>query len=314
MNKRLKETLSALLYILPAIVILLSFRVLPIILAVRTSFFDWTMAGTGKFIYLQNYIRVLHDPVFWKSLLNTFWYVLFSVPLMIAVALLIAILLNQRIKGLGIYRTIYYLPVVTSIVAVSVVWKWIFNPDRGFLNYVLSWIHVSNIRWLEDPRGVFEVLFGATNLPDILKGPSIALLSLAIMAIWKGLGYNVVIFLAGLQNVPTQYYEAAKIDGAGPWRIFRNVTWPMLSPTTFYILIMTTITSFDAFAPVWIMTGPPAGGPLNTTKVLMYYFYEQSFEVWKLGYGAAIAFFSFLIIMSLTVFQRTVIEKRVHYG
>jgi multiple sugar transport system permease protein len=314
MNKRLKETLAALLYILPALVVLLSFRVLPIILAVRTSFFDWTMAGTGKFVYLQNYIRVLHDPVFWKSLLNTFWYVLFSVPLMIAVSLFVAVLLNQKIRALGVYRTIYYLPVVTSIVAVSVVWKWIFSPDRGVLNYVLSWIHVSNIRWLEDPRGLFEVIAGASNLPDILKGPSIALLSLAIMAIWKGLGYNVVIFLAGLQNVPTQYYEAAKIDGAGPWRIFRSITWPMLSPTTFYILIMTTIVSFDAFAPVWIMTGPPAGGPLNTTKVLMYYFYEQSFEAWKLGYGAAIAFFSFLIIMSLTIFQRTVIEKRVHYG
>jgi multiple sugar transport system permease protein len=314
MNRRLKEGLIALLYILPAIVVLLSFRVLPIILAVRTSFFDWTMAGTGKFVYLQNYIRVLHDPVFWKSLLNTFWYILFSVPLMIAISLFIAVLLNQKIRGLGVYRTIYYLPVVTSIIAVSVVWKWIFNPDRGLLNYVLSWIHVSNIRWLEDPRGLFEVIFGATNLPDILKGPSIALLSLAIMAIWKGLGYNVVIFLAGLQNVPVQYYEAAKIDGAGPWRIFRSVTWPMLSPTTFYVLIMTTIVSFDAFAPVWIMTGPPAGGPLNTTKVVMYYFFEQSFEVWKLGYGAAIAFFSFLIIMTLTIIQRTVIEKRVHYG
>jgi multiple sugar transport system permease protein len=314
MNRRLKEGLIALLYILPAIVVLLSFRVLPIILAVRTSFFDWTMAGTGKFVYLQNYIRVLHDPVFWKSLLNTFWYILFSVPLMIAISLFIAVLLNQKIRGLGVYRTIYYLPVVTSIIAVSVVWKWIFNPDRGLLNYVLSWIHVSNIRWLEDPRGLFEVIFGATNLPDILKGPSIALLSLAIMAIWKGLGYNVVIFLAGLLNVPVQYYEAAKIDGAGPWRIFRSVTWPMLSPTTFYVLIMTTIVSFDAFAPVWIMTGPPAGGPLNTTKVVMYYFFEQSFEVWKLGYGAAIAFFSFLIIMTLTIIQRTVIEKRVHYG
>jgi multiple sugar transport system permease protein len=314
MTRRLKEALAALLFLLPALLILLSFRVVPILLAVRTSFFDWTMAGSGQFVYLQNYIRVLNDPVFWKSLLNTFWYVLFSVPVMIVAALAVAILLNQKIRGLGIYRTIYYLPVVTSIVAVSVVWKWLFNPDRGFLNYVLSWFHVTHLRWLEDPRGVFEVLTGITTLPALLKGPSIALLSLAIMAIWKGLGYNVVIFLAGLQNVPTQYYEAAKIDGAGPWRTFRSVTWPLLSPTTFYILIMTTIVSFDAFAPVWIMTGPPAGGPLNTTKVVMYYFYEQSFEVWKLGYGAAIAFLSFLIIMTLTIVQRTVVERRVHYG
>jgi len=313
-NRRVRETLAALLYLLPALVVLVSFRVIPILLAVRTSFFDWTMAGSGRFVYLQNYIRVLNDPVFWKSLLNTFWYVLFSVPVMIVVSLFIAVLLNQKIRGLGIYRTIYYLPVVTSIVAVSVVWKWLLNPDRGFLNYALSWFHVSQLRWLEDPRGLFEVLTGVQNLPAVLKGPSIALLSLAIMAIWKGLGYNVVIFLAGLQNVPAQYYEAAKIDGAGAWRTFRNVTWPLLSPTTFYILIITTIVSFDAFAPVWIMTGPPAGGPLNTTKVVMYYFYEQSFEVWKLGYGAAIAFLSFLVIMTLTIIQRTVVERRVHYG
>jgi multiple sugar transport system permease protein len=217
---------------------------------------------------------------------------------------------------LGIYRTVYYLPVVTSIVAVSVVWKWILNPERGLLNYLLSFLGVHGVRWLEDPRGLFSIIFTpfGVNLPDLLAGPSIAMVSLIIMSVWKGIGYNVVIYLAGLQNIPSQYYEAAKIDGAGKFSIIRNVTWPLISPTTFYILIMSTIVAFETFTQVWIMTGPPPGGPLGTTKVVMYYFYEQSFELWRLGYGAAIAFFAFLIILALTVFQKIFLERRVHYA
>ncbi|MBS4016305.1 MAG: sugar ABC transporter permease [Candidatus Latescibacteria bacterium] len=315
MNKQFKAFLTGLAYLGPALIILLSFRIIPILFSVRISLYDWGMAGARKFVGFANYLQVLQDPIFWNSLLNTFWYALFTVPVMLFLSLVIAVLLNQKIKGLGFYRTLYYLPVVTSIVAVSIVWKWLFNPDRGLLNYLLSLISVSPIRWLEDPRGLFAIVFGALGirLPSVLAGPSIALCSLIIMSIWKGLGYNIVIFLAGLQNIPTQYYEAAKIDGAGPLRLFRNVTWPLLSPTTFYILIMSTIVAFEAFAQVWIMTGPPPGGPLGTTKVVMYYFYEQSFELWRLGYGASIAFIAFLIILALTIFQRTVLEKRVHY-
>jgi multiple sugar transport system permease protein len=172
------------------------------------------------------------------------------------------------------------------------------------------------VHWLDDPRGIFTVIFGplGIHLPTVLNGPSVALCSLIIMSIWKGLGYNIVIFLAGLQNIPTAYYEAAKIDGAGRFRLFRNVTWPLLTPITFFILVMSTISAFEAFAQVWIMTGPPPGGPLGTTNVVMYYFYEQSFELWRLGYGASIAFFAFLIILALTIFQRQFLEKRVTYA
>ncbi|MEO0076108.1 MAG: sugar ABC transporter permease [candidate division WOR-3 bacterium] len=316
MNKKLKAFFTGLVFLLPALIILLTFRIIPILLSVRISLYDWGMAGARKFLGLANYIQVLKDPVFWQSLLNTFWYAVFTVPTMLFLSLFIAILLNQKIRGLGIYRTIYYLPVVTSIVAVSIVWKWLFNPERGLLNYLLSLLHISPIRWLEDPRGLFTLIFNplGINLPRILHGPSVALCSLIIMSIWKGLGYNIVIFLAGLQNIPNTYYEAAKIDGAGRFRLFKDVTWPLLTPTTFYILIMSTITAFEAFAQVWIMTGPPAGGPLGTTKVVMYYFYEQSFELWRMGYGAAIAFIAFLIILALTIFQRQFLEKRVHYA
>lgn len=315
MAKKLKQTLIGFAYLTPALIVLLSFRIIPILFSVRISLYDWGMAGARAFVGLNNYLQVLKDPVFYTSLLNTFWYALFTVPTMIFLSLVIAVLLNQKIKGLGFYRTLYYLPVVTSIVAVSIVWKWLFNPERGLLNYLLSLINVSPIRWLEDPRGIFSIIFNAMGIqiPSVLSGPSVALCSLIIMSIWKGLGYNIVIFLAGLQNIPTQYYEAAKIDGAGPFRLFRNITWPLLSPTTFYILIMSTIVAFEAFAQVWIMTSPP-GGPLGTTKVVMYYFYEQSFELWRLGYGAAIAFIAFLIILALTILQRTVLEKRVHYA
>jgi len=152
MNRRLKETIAGYCYLLPALVILIIFRIIPILYSVRISLYDWGMAGPRKFVGLKNYLDVLSDPVFWQSLLNTGWFVIFSVPLMLFLALFIALLLNTKIKGLGIYRTVYYLPVVTSIVAVSVVWKWILNPERGLLNYLLSFIGVKGIRWLEDPR------------------------------------------------------------------------------------------------------------------------------------------------------------------
>ncbi|UCG43363.1 MAG: sugar ABC transporter permease [candidate division WOR-3 bacterium] len=315
-SRKLKEAGVGFLYLLPALLVLAAFRILPILLSARVSLYDWGMAGAREFVGLGNYLAVLQDPVFWKSLLNTGWYMVFTVPIQLFLALFIAVLLNQRIRWLGAYRTVYYLPVVTSIVAVSIVWKWILHPDRGLLNYILSWVGAGGLRWLQDPRGLFQLVFGDTRnlIPLALRGPSIAMCSLIIMGVWKGLGYNIVIFLAGLQNIPKTYYEAARIDGAGRFRMFRSITWPLISPTTYYVLIMSSIVAFETFAQVWIMTGPPSGGPLSTTKVVMYYFYENSFEFWRLGYGASIAFFAFLIILGLTIIQRLVLERRVHYG
>lgn len=314
--RRIREAIGGLAYLLPAVAVLAVFRILPIILSVRVSLYDWGMAGPRAFVGLGNYLAVLRDPVFWKALANTGWYLALEVPALLILSLLIAVLLNQRIRALGLYRTVYYLPVVTSIVAVSIVWKWILHPDRGLLNYLLSWIGADGLRWLQDPRGLFQLLLGPAgrDLPYALRGPSIALCALILMGIWKGLGYNIVIFLAGLQNIPRTYYEAARIDGAGRFRLFRSITWPLISPTTYYVLIMSSIIAFETFTQVWIMTGPPTGGPLSTTKVVMYYFYENSFELWRLGYGASIAFLAFLIILVLTVVQRTVLERRVHYG
>jgi len=312
MRQGKREFLYGMLFLLPAVVILLVFKVLPVLLAFDISFHEWGIAGDKGFVGLQNYIFLLKDRYFWQALWNTFLYTLFSVPLSIISSLFIAYLLNQNIKAVGFFRTIYFLPVVTSLVAVSVVWKWLYNPQRGLFNSILATLNLPTLKWLEEPRGIFEMITGA-DLPFLLEGPSLALFSLVILSVWKSLGYNIVIFIAGLKNISETYYEAAKIDGANQWQIVKNVMLPLLSPTTFYVLIMTTISSFQVFAPVWMMTGPPTGGPLGKTSVVIYYLFRKGYEEYQVGYGSAIAFIFFIIILAITLYQRKVTEKRVYY-
>lgn len=310
--RKFKEFTYPLILLSPALAILLMFKVFPIIYAFRLSFYDWGIAGERGFVGFLNYVYLFKDPFFWQSLWNTLMYALFAVPMGIIISLIIASLLNRGIRGLGFFRTAYFLPVITSIVAVSVVWKWLYNPQRGLFNYLFTLVGMSPLKWLEEPRGIFEILTGH-SLPMLLKGPSLALFSLVLLSVWKSLGYNIVIFLAGLKNIPNVYYEAAKIDGAGPISTLFNVTLPLLSPTTFYVAIMTTITSFRVFAPVWLMTGPPPGGPLGTTSVIVYYLFQKGYEEYQVGYGSAIAFVFFILILTITVIQKTVLEKRVYY-
>lgn len=310
MNRRI--WITAIILIAPALLILAMFRFYPILSAFRLSFYDWGISGEKGFVGLANFRALFEDPFFWQSLVNTFWYAIVSVPMSIIVSLIVASLLNRGIKALGLYRTIYFLPVVTSIVAVSVVWKWLYDPQRGLFNYIMMLLHLKPLMWLEEPRGIFEMITGR-QLPMVLKGPSLALFSIAIMSVWKSMGYNIVIFLAGLKNIPDVYYESAKIDGAGPISTFRNVTIPLLSPTTFFVTIMTTIISLQVFAPIWTMTGPPPGGPLGSTNVVIYYLYQKGFEEYQVGYGSAIAFIFFLIILTITIFQKAYLEKRVYY-
>lgn len=309
MNKRYEKI--AYLFLFPALLIIFVFRFYPILQAIQMSLYNWSIAGPLKFIWFKNYYRLLIDPKFYQSLVNTLWYVIGVVPVTIVISIIIAYLLNQRIKCQGLYRTIYYLPVVTSIVAISVVWRWIFNPDRGILNAIFNIFGIGGIKWLNDSRGIFEVILN-TELSGFLAGPSIALCSLMIMAIWHNIGYSIIICLAGLQNIPAQYYEAAKIDGARGWRLFWNITIPILSPTIFYLLITQSIIAFNTFTPVYVMTQPP-GGPLGTTSLAVYYLYEQSFRLWNLGYANAIAFVIFIIIFTLTKFQQRFLEHRVYY-
>lgn len=308
--------MSPYLYLIPAALVIAVFKFLPMIYAAVVSLCDWGIGGFQAFVFLDNYHKLFNDPIFWKSLLNTVYFSIGTVPIGLFLAMFLAIFLNQKIRGLGWYRTIYFMPVVTSLVAISMVWKWIFHESTGLANYLLSLLGMDGLEWLGEPQGIISMFFGqfGLDIPNWMGGPSLALTAVIIVSVWKGLGYNIVIFLAGLQSIPEHYYEAATIDGANGWHRFRHVTWPLLSPTTFYVLVMTTIISFQVFTQIYLMTGPPPGAPMDTTTVIVYYLYEQGFDFYRSGYASAIAFVLFLIILSLTLFQRKVVEKRVHYA
>ncbi len=312
--RKLLKTLNPYLYLIPALAVIIVFRFLPMLYAFRVSFFKWGMGGVERFVALGNYISILKDSNFWKAFGNTIYFSLGVVPTSLFLSLFLAVLLKQKIRGVRFFRTIYFLPVITSVIAVSMVWKWIYHPQAGLANSLLGFFNIKGINWLSEWKGIFELIFNSFKVHPLIKGPSIALLSLIIVSVWKGLGYNIVLFLAGLENIPIQYYEAAKVDGANRWQMFRSITWPLLSPTTFYVLLMTTIVSFQMFAYVWMMTGPPAGGPLGTTNVLVYYLYDYAFNFSRYGYGTAVAFILFVIILSLTLLQRKIVERNVFYG
>jgi multiple sugar transport system permease protein len=290
-NKRKKYDWAGYLYVLPAFTVIAMFHIFPIGFAFIMSFFKTGIRDYFReFNGLVNYKTVFADEYFWQSMWHTIYYVIGTVPISIFLSLFVAILLNQKIKGLESYRVIYFIPVVTSMVGICIVWKYIYQAD-GILNKMLSVIGISGGDWL-----------GSTfwAMPAII-----------FMSVWKGLGYNVVIFLAGLQNIPMSLYDAAKIDGANKWQQFWNVTWPMISPTTFFVLIMATISSFQVFGQIFIMTG---GGPLKSTTVVIYHLYEKAYGQHKMGEASAIAFIIFTIIISFTFLQKKFVGEKVHYS
>ena len=279
-------------YLMPVFLILLTFQVLPIFYSFSLSLYSWDLIGQPQWIGWDNFFRIWDDPMFWKSIWNTLYYSIIIVPLSITCSLSVAMLLNNPIAGLGIYRTIYFLPVITSINAVAIVWNFIYHPDYGLLNKMLAIVGLPGQTWLQDP-------FWA--MPCII-----------LMSVWKGLGYNVIIFLAGLQNIPKHLYEAARIDGASRWQQFRHITWPLLSPTSYFIFTMSIIGSFQVFSQVYMMT--PRGGPLKSTTVIVYYLFQKAFEKFEFGYALSMAFVLFVIIFSATMFNKYYIEKKVHYN
>jgi len=309
------KKISPWLYIAPALVIIICFRFVPITMSFIISFFRWGLTGTGEFIGWQNYTALIHDGEFWKSMLNTLYLVIFVVPLTIAFSLVFAVLLNQ-IKWLkSFFRTVYFVPFVTSLVAVSIVWKLIFNQQTGLANAFLQYIGIQPLKWLGESRGIFDLLFSSFGLdiPSYLGGPSLALFAIIIVTVWRSIGYNTIIYLAGLQSISPSYYEAAEIDGASKVAQFKQITIPLISPTTYYVLMMTTITTFQVFSQIYMMTGPPIGGPAGTTKVIVYYIFENGFgEAQNLSYASAVALVLFVIILLLTMIQKR-LERRVHY-
>jgi len=286
------EFYTALICLFPSLVIGMTFVIIPIIMVVYLSFTKWDLISETKdFIGLANYIYLFKNPKFLKSIANTFYFAAVQIPLDLVFSLFFAFLLDKKIRGLRFFRAIYFAPVVTSMVAVSAIWLWFYDPQFGLFNYILKQIGLSPLKWLYDP--------------------SLAMLSIVIMSVWKGLGYNIVIFLAGLQNIPESYYEAADIDGANNWKKFKHITLPLLSPVTYFVILISIINSFKVFTQISVMT--PRGGPLYSTGVMVFYIYQQGFEGYKIGRASAAAMILFLGVLAITFVQKRIGEKRVHY-
>jgi multiple sugar transport system permease protein len=306
-----RETGIAYLYLAPAILLLGLFHFFPAIYALYISTFRWGIVQE-RFVGLENYQRLLTDERFWNSLGVTVWYVLLCIPAQIVLGLGIAYLLFQPIRGRLGYRTAYFLPYITSTVAAALVWRWIYNPDRGLLNGILSALGLPTSQWLNESSGVFALLAGGAGitLPPALAGPSVALVCVSVMSIWHYVGFNIVIFLAGLGNIPKELYEAARIDGAGEWQVFRRVTLPMLSPTTFFLATVSTIGALQAFNQIYVMTG---GGPLDTTRTVVMLIFQTFYQQTRVGYGSAMAFILTGIILALTLLNFRFVGRRVSY-
>lgn len=310
-----RTELGALLYLYPAFLVLFVFHLVPVVYSLALSFFQASAQDPfDRFVGLGNYLRLWSDPVFWKAMVSTAWYALLTVFTSIGVGLGVALLLNQPIGLRGFYRTMYFLPVVTSVAAVSLVWKLLYHPQRGAVNAALGLVGVPPQAWLEQGRGLFALMaegLGFAWPAGLPAGPPLALCAVAVTGIWKSFGYNTVIFLAGLQAIPEELYDAATIDGASAWDRFRHVTWPLLMPTTFFVLIMSTINSFQVFAQIFMLY---AGAATETSRVIVYYLYEKAFQTFDLGYASAMAYVLFILLFVLTEMQRRYVGSRVHYG
>jgi multiple sugar transport system permease protein len=279
-------------FLAPALVAIGVFFFIPVIAAFVLSFTDFDIYALGsldfaRFIGLRNYAQLIGDPLFWKALKNTLYFLLLGGPLSIAVSLAAALMLQSKlVRFKGFFRTAYFAPVVTTLVAVAVVWRFVYHPRFGILNYVLTLLGIGAIDWLGDSRWA---------MPAII-----------LMAIWKNFGYNMIIFIAGLQNISDELYEAASIDGAGTLRKFASITVPMLAPTTVYISIITMIGYFQLFAEPYVMT---QGGPLNSTLSIVLLMYQQGFRWWNMGYSAALAFVLFAFILAGSLLQSRIQKK-----
>lgn len=285
-----KDGMWAFVMLLPNLLGFLAFILLPVLATFVISFADWDLSENFSFIGLGNYQQLLMDEVFRKVFWNTLYFTAVSVPIGIALSLFLAILLNQKLRLIRFYRAAFFIPVISSMVAVAVIWQWIYNPQYGLLNYALSWLGIQGPTWLTSTKW--------------------AMIAIIITAIWKNLGFNMLIFLAGLQSIPETYYEASEIDGAKWYAKFRHITVPLLSPTTFFVTVMAIITSFQVFDTVYLMT---QGGPARSTSVLVYYVYQNAFQYFEMGYASAVAYVLFFVVLLLTLLQFITQKKWVVY-
>ena len=275
-----KNTLTALSFIAPNFIGFFLFTLVPVVFSLILAFMEWDSFSSPEFVGMKNFSKMLGDDTFWISLKNTFLHTIGVVPLTLVCSLGLAILLNKKVRGMKFFRTAFFFPYVTSLVAIAVVWNMLFHPTMGPINQFLKF-------FIENPPGW-------TSSSDW------ALTAIIIVSVWRGMGYYMILYLAGLQSVPKELYEAASIDGANKWQQFRNVTLPSLRPTTFFVSIMLVINCFKIFDLVQVMT---AGGPGRATNVLVYQIYNEAFVKFNFGYASAIAMVLFVIVLGITVIQ-----------
>lgn len=282
----LRRTVKGYLFLLPGLSMFVMWLLIPIVFSLYLSFHEWTMVDPLKpFVGLENFVNIFKDKDILRSLKNTAIYTL-NVPIGLAISLGVALLMNKKIKGINLLRLLYFLPSISSFVAISIVWQWIYNPEFGLLNYLLSFFKIPPQRWLSDPKT--------------------AMVSIMIMTIWMNLGYQMVIYLAGLKSIPSYLYEVAEIDGANAWHKFVYITLPMLQPTTVFLLITSVIGSFQVFTPVYVMT---QGGPAGSTNVIVYHIYNTAWKSFRMGYASAQSWFLFLLIFIASFIQFRLIGK-----
>ena len=289
------EARAGLAFVAPALGLIVLFFVVPVVAGFLLAATDFDIYGIGdlstaRFVGFSNFTALLHDPVFWQALGNTFYFVLVGGPLSVGVSLGAALLVNARLARFkGLFRTVYFAPVVTTMVAVAVVWRYLYHPRFGLLNQLLALVGLPDVNWLGDPRWA---------MPAII-----------LMAVWKNFGYNMIIFVAGLQGIPTTLYEAARVDGAGPWQQFQRITVPALRPMLVFVGVITMIGYFQLFTEPYVLTGG-TGGPLNATLSLVMYMYKQGFRWWNIGFAAAVALVLFFIILAGTLVQMRLQRER----
>ncbi len=285
-NRRTKNKLLPYIFVSPYILHFLMFVAFPVIFSIVLTFHKWNIISPMEFAGLNNYVRLFNDAVFFKSIGNTLIFLVIHIPLQIIVALFIAEILNQNIKFRGFYRSAFFLPVVVSGVVVTMLWQQLYGFDSGLLNRLLISVGLPKVGWLIDP--------------------GMAMPSIAIMATWKNVGLYIILFLVGLQTVPPHYYEAAELEGANHWQKFFKITLPMINPTIFMVVILSTIGGFSLFIEPYIMTG---GGPLNSTISAVFYIYKQGFFYYHMGYATTLGLFFAMLILLVIVIQKKFVEK-----
>src|SRR3954449_13582711 len=280
---RMRKEWSAYLFLAPGLLLFSAFTVFALGFALYLTFHEWSIIEPDKpFIGLQNYRDMMGDKDFRTSVVNTAYFTGASVPLTMLIGLGLALLLNQPLRGRWVLRTMYFLPVVTPFVVVAIIWKWLYNGDFGLFNYYLLKTHLIHdpLLWLSDKN--------------------LAMPSVILMTIWTSVGFSMVVYLAGLQSIPEELYEAARVDGAGPWARLRHITLPMLAPTTMFLAVIGIIGSFQVFTQIFVMT---SGGPVDRTTTMVFYVYESAFKFFEMGYASTLAFVLFAMLLGFTVLQ-----------